>query len=110
MNQSEERLGQAFQALAAESPQSAAADVGLTLQNAFRQHHVRRRRRRRLITAGALGACLVVAAVLLSKSRSSGLQQKQPSLATKQESTLPPRESKPIVSVPENRSEEHTSE
>jgi|SRR5438874_4292128 len=103
MDRSEDKLAQAFQALSAKSPQNAPAEVGLTLQNAFRRHHVRRRRRRRLITAGALGASLVVAAVLLSKSRSSGLQEKQPSLATKQESPLPPRESKPIVSVPENQ-------
>src|SRR5437660_1496677 len=77
MNQSEERLAQAFQALAEESPQSAPADIGLALQNAFRQHHVRRRRQRWLITAGALGACLVVAAALVSKTWSSGPQVKQ---------------------------------
>ena len=103
MNQSEERLAQAFQALAEESPQSAPAEVGLTLQNAFRQHHVRRRRRRRLITAGALVACLVVAAVLLSKSRPSGSHVKQSTLATRQEESLPAQAPSPRVSVPENQ-------
>ena len=103
MNQSEERLAQAFQALAEESPQSAPADVGLALQSAFRQHHVRRRRRRRLITASALGACLVVAAVLLSKSWSSGPQVKQSTLATRQEKNLPAQVSSPRVSAPENQ-------
>jgi hypothetical protein len=103
MNQSEERLAQAFQALSAESPQSAPAEVGLALQNEFRRHHVRRRRQRRLFMAGALGVCLVIAAVLFSKSRSSGLQEKQPTLATKQEQTLPLRESTPDVSVPDSQ-------
>src|SRR5438105_2788905 len=103
MDRSEDKLAQAFQALSAESPQSAPAEVGLALQNAFRQHHVRRRRRRRLITAGALGVCLIVAAVLFSKSRSSGPQERQPTLATKQENTLPVRESGPPVSVPTNQ-------
>ena len=103
MNQSEERLAQAFQALAEESPQRAPADVGLALQNAFRQHQVRRRRRRRLITAGALGACLVVAAVLVSKSWSSGPQVKQSTLATLQEKSLPAQVPSPRVSAPENQ-------
>ncbi len=102
MNQSEERLAQAFQALSAESPQSAPAEVGLALQDAFRRHHVRRRRQRRLITAGVLGACLVVAAVLLSKSRSSGLQEKQPTLATRQEQSLPNPETRSLGAVPNN--------
>jgi hypothetical protein len=104
MNQSEERLARAFQALAEESPQSAPAEVGLALQNAFRQHHVRRRRRRRLITTGALVACLVVAAVLLSKSRSSGSQEvKQSTLATRQERSLPAQVPSPRFSVPGNQ-------
>src|ERR1700737_2021629 len=103
MNQSEERLAQAFQALAEESPQSAPAEVGLALQNAFRQHHVRRRRRRRLITVGALVACLLVAAVLLSKSRSSGSQVKQSTLATRQERSLPTQVPSPRFSGPENQ-------
>jgi hypothetical protein len=102
MNQSEERLAQAFQALAEESPQSAPAEVGLALQNAFRQHHVRRRRRRRLITVGALVACLVVAAVLLSKPWSSRVQEKQPTLAAKQEERLPVPVPTPRASAPEN--------
>ena len=102
MNQSEERLAQAFQALSAESPQSAPAEVGLALQDAFRRHHVRRRRQRRLITGGVLGACLVVAAVLLSKSRSSGLQEKQPTLATRQEQSLPNPETRSLGAVPNN--------
>ena len=103
MNQSEERLAQAFQSLAGESPQSAPAEIGVALQNAFRQHHVRRRRRRRLITAGALGACLVVAGVLLSKSWSSGPQVKQSTLATRQEKSLPVQVPSPRVSAPQNQ-------
>ena len=103
MDQSEKRLAQAFQALAAESPQSAPAELGLALQDAFRQHHVRRRRQRRLITAGALGACLVVAAVLLSKSWSSGLQRKQSTQATKHREVLPALEPLPNASVPDNQ-------
>src|SRR3984893_8046659 len=103
MNKAEKRRAQPFQARAKESPQSAPAEVGLALQNAFRQHHVRRRRRRRLITAGALVACLVVAAVLLSKSRSSGSQVKQSTLATRQEKSLPAQVPSPRVSVPENQ-------
>ena len=102
MNQSEERLSHAFQALAAESPQSAPAEVGLALQHAFHRHHVRRRRQRRLITAGALGVCVVVAAVLLSKSKSSGPQEKQTSLATTQEKILPDREPTLPAPAPDN--------
>ena len=103
MDRSEDKLAQAFQALSAESPQNAPAELGLALQNAFRRHHVRRRRQHRLITAGALGVCLIVAAVLLSKSRYSGLQEKQPALATTQEKNLPVQVPTPRVSVPGNQ-------
>ena len=51
MKPTDEKIDQAFQALAAESPRGAPGELGTSLMDAFRHHHVIRRRCRLIGTA-----------------------------------------------------------
>src|SRR5258707_10246624 len=109
MNPTEERLSEAFQALSEESLQGAPAEIGLSVKTAFRQHHLLRRRQRRLIGVAALGACVVIAAVAVSKSWSAQRREDQSTLAAKgtQEKVLAP-EPKPKPLSPERAPQQDT--
>lgn len=81
MNQPEDRLAKALEALSAAMPEGAPPTVESNLKAAFRRHHLRRRRQRQAIFALTLASCMIILGAIILKSRSIRVQPDHPLVA-----------------------------
>ena len=90
MNEVEDRITRAFEALSASSPDGAPPTVANSLQETFRRHHLRRRRQRQVIGIVGVLTCMAAVAFISWRSSSPRVEPRQTFIAKETPDKLPP--------------------